>query len=175
MALLVIIIAIPLSAYLLASSSLVLRNYTTVCDERTCSNAEERRFLAIPIIGFVSSIFYVSYYLFSEVMILISVTFLVDSLLPKFSKTYSQQWWLLTKLCPVNKIQDINNKLYTIVFTCCVLAMYIYQYILCQIIIRLSICINNKLYLNDYVVVLLTQLYMIAHYSGVTPWHLPLA
>lgn len=61
------LISVPMGGYLLASSALLLRNYIDVCendenenDGARCTDSEETRFLAVPILGFIAAIFYVS-------------------------------------------------------------------------------------------------------------------
>lgn len=56
-----LLLSLPMAGYLLASSALVLRNYIDVCEnDARCTGIEETRFLAVPIVGFIAGIFYVS-------------------------------------------------------------------------------------------------------------------
>jgi len=58
----VLLLSLPMAGYLLTSSALMLRNYIDVCEnDGRCTDIEETRFLAIPIVGFIAAIFYVSF------------------------------------------------------------------------------------------------------------------
>ena len=57
-----LIVSLPMAGYLLASSALLLKNYIDVCEnDARCTDIVDTRFLAVPIVGFIAAIFYVSH------------------------------------------------------------------------------------------------------------------